>query len=53
MEIGAPSGPARLVQAEGYVFVAPDGRAALLRAGAGAQVLGQSGEPLRITGAGP
>lgn len=29
----------RTVQAEGYVAVAPDGRAALLRAGAGAQVI--------------
>lgn len=39
MEIPVAGQAARMVQAEGYVFVAPDGRTALLRAGAGAEVL--------------
>ena len=38
----------RTVQSEGYLAVLPDGRAAQLRAGAGAVVLGASGAGLQI-----
>jgi len=38
----------RTVQAEGYLAILPDGRAAQLRAGAGAVVLGASGGGLKI-----
>ena len=48
MEIPATGGPARRVQAEGYVFLAPDGRVALLRAGAGARVLGAATDAIQI-----
>lgn len=39
----------RTVQSEGYVAVLPSGRVVRLRAGAGALVLGSSGDRLRIT----
>ena len=48
MEIPVSGQAARMVQAEGYVFVAPDGRAALLRAGAGARVLARPDGGIQI-----
>lgn len=38
----------RTVQAQGYLMVSPDGAAVLLRAGAGAEVMGQSSPSPRI-----
>lgn len=38
----------RIVQAQGYLMVAPNGTAVLLRAGAGAEVMGQSSPSPRI-----
>ena len=43
MEIPNPGRAARVVQAQGYLFIAPNGRAALLRAGGGSQLLGPTG----------